>query len=58
MTRTITGVGAEVVVASSASDAGVVVVVSTGSAGWVDVVVVGTVTPMNGLAVCGVGVVV
>lgn len=60
VTRTTTGVGAEVVVASSASDVGVVVVVvmSAGSAGCVVLVVVGIVTPMNGLAVWEVGVVV
>lgn len=63
VTRTTTGVGAEVVVvvASSASDVGVVVVVvvmSAGSAGCVVLVVVGIVTPMNGLAVWGFGVVV
>ena len=63
VTSTTTGVGAEVVVASSVSGVGVVVVVvSTGSAGWVVfvvvVLVVGMVTPMKGLAVWGVGVVV
>lgn len=64
VTSTTTGVGAEVVVvvvvvASSVSGVGVVVV---GSAGWVVLVVVvlvvGMVTPMKGLAVRGVGVVV
>lgn len=59
VTSTTTGVGAEDVVASSVSGVGVVVV-STGSACWVVLVVlvVGMVTPMKGLAVWGVGVVV
>lgn len=59
VTSTTTGVGAEDVVASSVSGVGVVVV-STGSACWVVLVVlvVGMVTPMKGLAVWGVVVVV